>query len=195
MFCQICGGQVPEGMVCACTVNNQQQQTVQQAAQSAPPPIQQQPMPSQQQPGQQYYAPPPQNPIAPPDPKVTCMKWSYIFVFWLLCFNKDYKDDPLVRFHAGQGIMLTIVTAALLVARDVIISSFSYMISLMLRMITFSYLSSFPRIVDNATFTIGLLINAGILTFYLIFMFTGISNASKKIMKPLPIFGKVAFYK
>lgn len=170
MFCSKCGKQIPDGAACDCTQNVQPQQTRQ----------------SQQQ--QTLYVQP-----YVKDPKTSCAKMSYILFFWLSgLFSAEYKDDALVRFHTGQSIILSVVTASLLVCKNVLFSVISYLVS-MFGNISFSgfTISAEP----TAVFVIKLLINLFILVFYIVFVCLGISAASKKILKPLPIIGKLAFYK
>ncbi|MCL1823986.1 MAG: hypothetical protein FWG44_07260 [Oscillospiraceae bacterium] len=209
MFCPKCGNNVPDGMVCGCT-QAQPQQPVQQQMPPPPPPMMQQQMPppqmqqqmpqqqmpppmmQQQMPPQQFYAPP-----APKDPKVGAAKLSYVFIFWLAAlFNKEVKDDPLVRFHAGQGIMLSIMTAGLLAVRELLFSVFYYIgefIAIIKEETAYGFSNNFFN--GTAGFIIKIIFDSGILAFYIIFLLIGIGNASKKTLQPLPLFGKSAFYK
>jgi len=186
MFCSNCGKQLQAGVDCACRLPAQAPPTAQAIA---PPPVQQHTPP----PVQQQYASPPQ-PVQK-DPRITCAVWSYVFIFWLRAFDKDYKDDPFTRFHAGQGMMLSIVTAGLMGIRMVVYTILNYIGSYI--SVIWSTSRNFVPNFYHGTIgmTFRLLVDSGILAFWLIFMFIGISAATSKNMKPLPVFGKAAFYK
>jgi uncharacterized membrane protein len=118
-----------------------------------------------------------------------------VFLFWLRAFNKDYKDDPFVRFHAGQGMMLSIATAGLMAVRMVFYTILNYFGSFISWVATTdrNFVRNFYH--GDIGNVIRFITDSGIFLFYIIFMFIGISVAAKKAMTPLPVFGKAAFYK
>lgn len=149
MFCENCGKQVPENGVCGCA----------QAAQSQP----QQPQP-QQQPQQPYQAP------AQSDNRKTYSYLSYIGILWLIgMFAAPEKEDPGVRFHVGQGILISIVMVAFNVFGGVI-----------------RYFTP-----DGLWGLVNFCIWAAPLALAII----GLVNVNKGQQKPLPVIGGLAFYK
>ena len=100
---------------------------------------------------------------------------SYIPLLFLISLFIPEKDNPTVRFHCGQGMLLTIVSAAG---------------------------SVIPR---TLRFTIGWIPFAGAIITYLfsvvsgifvfVLMIIGIVNAANDKTEPLPLIGNYAFYR
>ncbi len=147
MFCEKCGKEIPEGQVCNC-----------QQAQ------------------------------ATPEATVVSGEWkgngklfsilSYISVLWLLgLLISPEKHDPKVRFHVGQGIILSIVGAALSITAGII----NAIIGLIL-----------PDFIEwIITAPISMAASAA----SIVWMILGIINVCKNEEKQLPIIGQYAFVK
>lgn len=107
---------------------------------------------------------------------------SYIGFLWIVGLIVKEKDNELVKFHVGQGIILTILS--------LIINTISAIIGFIIGF-TFGMLGLSEILLSLITGAIGGLL--GLIS--LIFMVIGIINASKFEKKELPIIGKFAFYK
>ena len=100
---------------------------------------------------------------------------SYIPLLFLISLFIPEKDNPTVRCHCGQGMLLTIVSAAC---------------------------SIFTRVLN---FTLGWIPFAGTIVAYLfsvvsgifvfVLMIIGIVNAANDKTEPLPLIGNYAFYR
>ena len=90
---------------------------------------------------------------------------SYIPLLFLISLFIPEKDNPTVRFHCGQGMLLTIVSAACSV------------------------------ISRTLGFTLGWIPFVGAIVSYLFSAFSGIVNAANDKTEPLPLIGKYAFYR
>lgn len=106
---------------------------------------------------------------------------SYIGILWLfgMLINPE-KNDPKVRFHVGQGIILTITSVALNIDLAIV--------NAIIRTI-FGFYASI--IASLFTGLLSLAVAAVIITL----MVLGIINAVKGEQKPLPVIGNLAFYK
>ena len=103
---------------------------------------------------------------------------SYISILWLLgLLISPEKNDPRVRFHVGQGIMLSIVGAALGITAGII----SAVLGIVL-----------PDIIEWL-FTAPISMAASAAS--VIWMVLGIINVCKGEEKQLPIIGQYAFVK
>jgi len=107
---------------------------------------------------------------------------SYVGILWIVGLIVKEKDNEIVKFHVGQGIILTIVGAII----NVISSVIGFIIGF-----TFGILGLSEVLLSLVSGIIGGVL--GLIT--LIFMIIGIINASKFEKKGLPIIGKFAFYK
>lgn len=95
---------------------------------------------------------------------------AYLGILWVIgLFVDPEKNDPKVKFHVGQGIILTIANVALNV------------VSAILGM----FMPSFIMVI----------LNMAIWAFSIIFMIMGIINANHGEEKELPVIGQFAFYK
>ena len=207
MFCTKCGNEIPDNTICPCEQQQQQQpqqqqQQPQQQQQFQQPQQQQQ---FQQQPQQQQYQQPPQQqfqqqppqqqyqqpyyggPVAPADNRKLFSILSYIGILWLVgMLVQPEKNDPRVRFHVGQGIILSI---ALFGASIVIGIIFGILGSVFGRSI---YGIRVPAIWVG---WVGGLLQLAVYAVYAFLAVTSILNINKNQDKPLPIIGGMAFYK
>lgn len=131
--------------------------------------------------------PPPRGPYAGPpprtsqqDPKVFCIL-SYVGILWIVGLLAD-RNDPKVKFHVNQGIILSIFEFA-----------FGVFVSIAKSFVSFSFIQLF-----SASFIlpqIGMVIN-GMLSFALwclaaAFSVIGIIHAAQDRQEPLPIIGSL----
>ena len=122
---------------------------------------------------------------------------AYIGILWIVgCLVKE-KDDKKLKFHVGQGILVTLSWIAA--------SAISRMINLFNSLVI-------HNIFVNTTYTFGVAIKTlspigSILSFLLglvslavcflplVFMIIGIVNAANNKEQELPLIGQFAFYK
>ncbi|MBE7056330.1 MAG: hypothetical protein E7388_02675 [Ruminococcaceae bacterium] len=103
---------------------------------------------------------------------------SYISILWLLgLLISPEKNDPKVKFHVGQGIILSIVGAALGITAGIISGIMTAILPDLLAALL--------------TAPISLAASAA----SIIWMVLGIINAAKGEQKQLPIIGQYAFIK
>ena len=115
--------------------------------------------------------------------------FSYISIFWLLgMLIPPDKFDPRVRFHVGQGIIASIVNAAI----GFILSGVAFILGLIFGIITANASSTALSVICGLI--IWLVILAGC-ALTLILPIIGIINVCKNKQEKLPLVGKFAFYK
>lgn len=117
---------------------------------------------------------------------------SYIGFLWLVGMFGKRKNDPSVRFHVGQGIMITICT--------VILSIVVYLIStFVISNIFVTELTvwgvSMGKTVSGTGLAIMSFLDFAVWGVQILFMIIGIRNVNKGDDKELPIIGSHAFYK
>lgn len=95
---------------------------------------------------------------------------SYVGILWIIGLLVDPdKNDPKVKFHVGQGLLLFIANIALNIV-SAILGNFM------------------PGFIMT-------LLNMAIWVFLIVFMIIGIINAIHGEDKELPVIGQFAFYK
>lgn len=110
---------------------------------------------------------------------------SYIGILWLIgMIVSPEKDDPRVRFHVGQGLLLSIFALVLSVFGGIFISVFDFIFSFDV----FSWFGWMMRLFAGL-----LTLVAGMLTLALTIV--GIVHAVQGKEEPLPVIGRFAFYK
>lgn len=110
---------------------------------------------------------------------------SYIGILWLVgLIVPDVKDNKSVKFHVGQGMLLTIAGVGL----NMIVGILNVIVSIFVALIDVYALS----ILVSAFF--GILYGA-VSIGTLVLMIMGIMNANNGKDEPLPVIGKFAFYK
>lgn len=110
---------------------------------------------------------------------------SYIGILWLVgLLTPSIKDEKDVKFHVGQGILLTVVGIALNTILGVIQGITGIFVGLIDSFILSTLFSIFFTILYSAS---------NIAT--LVLMIIGIVNANNGKEEPLPVIGKYAFYK
>ena len=120
--------------------------------------------------------------------KIYCIL-SYIGILWLIGLLVQEKDDPKVKFHVGQGMILSIIQIGLIIIVSIVL--------MIIRMVLFgggiwgaaaAYLSPTYNLISTIlwlVFSIGPLVLAII----------GILNAVNDKENKLPLIGNFAFYK
>lgn len=109
---------------------------------------------------------------------------SYIGILWLVGMFGSDKDDASVRFHVGQGILVSLIWLVVELFNSLIVAN----------------LFRTTYVVVGVTYTTGVSVFGGfvmaILNFIpLVFMIIGIINALNKKDEELPFIGKYSFYK
>gem|GEM_PF-216380 len=166
----------------------QQRQQPQQPQQQFQQPQQQ----YQQQPQQQQYQQQYQQPYAPADNRKLYCILAYIPVLFLVgMLASNEKNDPRVRFHVGQGIMLSIYWAAVWIVH-IIISMVLQSVWRTTTSVIWGYGYSSPHIGAVLVSWLIWLVAWGSVAFLAV---TAIMNINKNRDKPLPIIGGLAFYK
>ena len=112
---------------------------------------------------------------------------SYIGILWLVGMFCSKKNDKSVRFHVGQGIIVTIVIAILYIAVSIINS---FVIS---NIFADSYWGI--KVVSSTGLAIMGFLNFAVSAVGITLEVLGIINAAKGQDKELPIIGSHAFYK
>ena len=110
---------------------------------------------------------------------------SYLHLWWI-GFLTAGKDDPNVRFHMGQGIILSIFSAGGWIA----VGIFSAILRAIFTVNTIFGMRVVSPWVVGFTGLLWFALSALVITFAIL----GIINASKGERKELPIIGKFAFY-
>lgn len=108
---------------------------------------------------------------------------SYIGILWIVGILVKEKDNKTVKFHVGQGMLLTIMSVAIsIINRLVIANVFT----------TTKYIFGVPYTTISG---FGLLIEFVLYALVFVLMIIGIINASKEKEEELPVIGQFAFYK
>lgn len=118
---------------------------------------------------------------------------AYFGILWIAGLLCGYKDDENVKFHVGQGIILSIVSFVALIVvaivnQVIIFSIFKQEKTLL------GYGLGIYQVSETGLIISGILyLLVGV--FELVMMIIGIKNVLDKNKKELPIIGKFAFYK
>lgn len=125
------------------------------------------------------------------DPKVYKIL-SYIGFLWLVGLLGKRKNEPEVRFHVGQGIILTIC----LVALSIVISLINtFVISNIFVTEVEIWGVSMGKTVSGTGLAIMSFLDFAVWGVQIVFMILGIKNVCKGEDKELPVIGSHAFYK
>ncbi len=114
---------------------------------------------------------------------------SYISILWLigLLVNPE-KNDPKVRFHVGQGIILTIFSVAIEIVIEIVTAVIAAVSTFVLNVSGVVLVTSILTLISTL-----LSIAASLCVLALIII--GVINAANGEEKPLPVIGQFAFYK
>ena len=110
---------------------------------------------------------------------------SYIGFLWIVGILVKEKDDPTVKFHVGQGMLLSICGVAFSTVIKIISSIFLNIFKLFFGGEVLYGFGIILLIVVSIVFAI----------IMLVFMIIGIVNAANGKNEELPIIGKYSFYK
>ena len=116
---------------------------------------------------------------------------SYIGILWLVGIFVKERNDKSVRFHVGQGIILSI--AEVIVA--VVVSLVNTLVIANIFKTTINVFGMPVTTVSGLGVTIMGILDIATWVFSILFMVLGIVNASKGKDEELPYIGKFSFYK
>ena len=117
---------------------------------------------------------------------------SYIGILWLIGLFVAEKDDKDLKFHVGQGMILTICEVAL----GLIVTLFNNLIiGNIFRTVSYSYFYGTTYAVSGFGMAIQGLLNLACFAIVIIYMVIGIKNAVSNKKNKLPLIGNWAFYK
>ena len=108
---------------------------------------------------------------------------SYLGILWIVGMLSDHKDDKDVKFHIGQGMLVTILYVAVGIINNLIIAN------IFVTKVTYWY------------YTYKVTSGLGYFIMWLLWLvpgalsIIGIINAAKGETKELPVIGKYSFYK
>ncbi len=108
---------------------------------------------------------------------------SYIGILWIVGLLVKEKSDKTVRFHVGQGMLLTLLNIVIGVINRAIIGNI------------FSVTEYVLGVPYRTVSGLGLAIEFILSLIPFVLMIIGIVNASKCKEEELPVIGKFAFYK
>lgn len=110
---------------------------------------------------------------------------SYIGILWIIgLVVPDVKDDKSVKFHVGQGMVITIAEGGL----NIVVGILNVIISVIVALLDVYVLSILVSIFFGILY---FAINVG----SIVLMVIGILNANNGKDEKLPFIGKYAFYK
>ena len=113
---------------------------------------------------------------------------SYLGILWILGIFCGSKNDPKVRFHVGQGIILTIALVAVSIVSAILTAVIASLFTVQ------TWLGINVGVSGVGLFLIGL-INLVWYGAYIFYVVLGIINAAKDRENKLPLIGNLAFYK
>lgn len=108
---------------------------------------------------------------------------AYIGILWIVGLLVKEKDNKTLKFHVGQGMLITILSFIISVFNNVVVSNI---------FVTTDYVLgvSYRRVTG-----FGLLIEGALGLCTLALMIIGIVNAANNKEEELPVIGKFSFYK
>lgn len=115
---------------------------------------------------------------------------SYVYVLWVVGLLSPYRNEKDVKFHVGQGMIVTTITVimyllVLLINKFVIFNVFVDRINI----------SAFEsvKLVNNTGNIIALVLKLSVFAFMFIFDAMGLIKVLKGKDKYLPLIGKLSF--
>lgn len=118
---------------------------------------------------------------------------SYCGILWLIGLLVPEKNDKSVKFHVGQGMLVTIVGVILNVVAAIINSVI--IANIFKTEVTYGYFKTGVYATSSFGLVLISLINFAVWAVVIALEIIGIINAVKEKDKELPIIGKYAFYK
>lgn len=113
---------------------------------------------------------------------------SYLGLLWILGLFCGSKNDSKVRFHVGQGIILTIA----IFAASIVVGILSLIIVSTCAEVSFFGITAGVNMIGKVLLAIIYIAYYGAWIFYTVL---GIVNAAKGKENKLPLIGNLAFYK
>ena len=110
---------------------------------------------------------------------------SYIGILWIIGLFVKEKNDKTLKFHVGQGMLLSVLGVVGRVAIRIISSIIVNVGELVFGDNILFFLISIMIIILSLAFSVSILV----------LMIIGIVNASNNKEEALPVVGKYAFYK
>lgn len=108
---------------------------------------------------------------------------SYIGILWIVGVLVKEKDNKTVKFHVGQGMLLTIMSIAISIINRLVIANI---------FTTTNYILGVPYTTVSG---FGVLIESALYLVVFVLMIIGIVNAANGKEEELPVIGQFAFYK
>ncbi|MFA6308927.1 MAG: hypothetical protein WC677_04190 [Clostridia bacterium] len=184
-FCTNCGSEIEDGQVCQCQEAGQPVNNFS----AAPPPPQ---APYQPQNNQQPNYSNQQPMTQPGDNRKIYKILSYIGILWLVgIFVHPENTDPKVRFHVGQGIILSIVEVAGSIVFGILGAILQNVFTTRTSFYGYNYITGISPAYGIIMGLLWFAFWVGTIALSII----GIINVTKDIEKPLPIIGKFSFFK
>ena len=113
------------------------------------------------------------------DNKKLYMILSYVGILWIIGLVVQEKDDKNVKFHVGQGMLLSIIVIGLPIVLSIASAILRYI-----------------PVVGGIFGFLAWIVNSLLWIGYVVLAIMAILNLTKDIYdKPLPVIGKFAFYK
>ena len=109
---------------------------------------------------------------------------SYIGILWIIGLLVEDKNEPDVKFHTGQGIILTIASAI----AGAVLGVLCFILGVVSGLLDNALISILTSVFTSL---LSMAVSGGKLAL----MIVGIINAVNNQNKELPVIGKFAFYK
>lgn len=118
---------------------------------------------------------------------------SYIGFLWIIGLLVPYKNDKSLKFHVGQGIILSIFEFVLSIS----VSLINNLIIDNIFKIQVSFYGIETGVYKTSALglTISGLLNLAVAVFTISYVIIGIANVTKEKDKKLPVIGNLSFYK
>lgn len=118
---------------------------------------------------------------------------SYISLFWIIGLFVPEKSNKELKFHVGQGMILTIFYICICIVAKIINNLF---ISNIFRSeITYLGIRTGVFTTSKLGLTLISIVNTIVIVLVVVYSIIGIINVVKRKKEHLPIIGKYAFYK
>ncbi len=118
---------------------------------------------------------------------------SYVGFLWIIGLLVPYKNDKSLKFHVGQGIILSICEFVLSIS----VSLINNLIIDNIFKIQVSFYGIETGVYKTSALglTISGLLNLAVAIFTISYVIIGIANVTKEKDKKLPVIGNLSFYK
>lgn len=124
------------------------------------------------------------------DPKIFKIL-SYVFIFWVVGFISPYRNEKEVKFHVGQGLLLTFLTAIMFI---IVVATNKLLIeNIFVDKIYIGGGATGKYVVNEMGMLISSILKFFVLGFYIIWDIIGLNNVLKGKDKYLPFIGRYSF--